>query len=71
MLLAGLLLVQPSRRRVPDAFWSLLGSASIGTLAVVLAVGGAVNDIYRFMYAFVMSTLLVGLIQTIAALRAL
>jgi hypothetical protein len=34
----------------------------------VVAVAGAVNDIYRFMYAFVMSAFLVALIQAIAAL---
>jgi hypothetical protein len=69
-LLAGLLLLVPSRRRVSEAFWGLLGGASIGTVALVLALGGAVNDIYRYMYAFVMSALLVGLTQTIAALAA-
>jgi hypothetical protein len=69
-LFASLLLLVPSRRRVSEAYWGLLGGASIGTVAIVLAVGGLANGIYRYMYAFVMSALLVGLIQAIAALAA-
>jgi hypothetical protein len=69
-ILAGLLLVQRSRARVPDALWSLLVAAAIGTIGVLVAVAGAVNDVYRFMYAFVMSALLIALIQAIVALAA-
>ncbi len=69
-ILAGLLLVQRSRARVPDALWSLLTAAAIGTTGVLVAIAGAVNDVYRYMYAFVMSALLVALIQAIAALAA-
>jgi hypothetical protein len=69
-MLMGLLLVQPRRSRVPDALWSLLAAAAIGTIAVLVAVAGAVNDLYRLMYAFFMSALLIALIQVIAALNA-
>jgi hypothetical protein len=68
-ILAGLLLAQRSRARA-DALWSLLAAAAIGTIGVLVAVAGTVNDVYRYMYAFVMSALLVGLIQAIAALAA-
>jgi hypothetical protein len=69
-ILAGLLLVQRSRARVPDALWSLLVGAAIGTTGVLVAVAGAVNDVYRFMYAFVMGALLITLIHAIVALAA-
>jgi hypothetical protein len=67
-ILVGVLLVQRSRARVPDALWSLLAAAAIGTTGVMVAV--AVNDMYRFMYAFVMSALLIALIHVIIALAA-
>jgi hypothetical protein len=68
-MLAGLLLVQRSMR-VPDALWGLLAAAAIGTSGILVALAGAVNQVYRYMYAFVMSALLVALIQAIAALVA-
>ena len=67
MLVVVLLVVRP-KPKVSEAFWSLLAGAAIGTAGVVVAVAGAVNDIDRFMYAFVMGALLVALIQAIAAL---
>jgi hypothetical protein len=67
MLVVVLLVVRP-KPKVSDAFWSLLAGAAIGTAGVVVAVAGAVNDTYRFMYAFAMGALLVALIQAIAAL---
>jgi hypothetical protein len=69
-ILAGLLLVRGSRARVPDALWSLLAAAAIGTIGVLVSIAGAVNDVYRYMYAFVMSALLVALIHAIAELGA-
>lgn len=69
-ILAGLLLQQSSRARVPDALWSLLAAAAIGTIGILVTIAGAVNDVYRYLYAFVMSALLVALVQTISTLTA-
>jgi hypothetical protein len=63
-ILMGLLF--PLRARVPEALWSLLAAAAIGTTGILVAIG----DVYRYMYPFVMSALLVALIQVIAALAA-
>ena len=59
-MLTGLLLT--SHARVSDAFWSLLAAVAVGSIAIMVAIG----DVYRYTYPFVMSALLLALIQVIA-----
>ena len=59
-MLTGLLLT--SHARVSDAFWSLLAAVAVGSIAIMVAIG----DVYRYTYPFVMSALLLALIQAIA-----
>ncbi|MDQ6770215.1 MAG: hypothetical protein M3Z54_09530 [Gemmatimonadota bacterium] len=65
-VLAAFVLASRSRARVPNAFWSLLAAAAIGTLAVTLAGGGAVNELHRYMYSFAISALMVSLVYAVA-----
>ena len=70
-VLSGILLFKPIRRATPDAFWSLMAGAALGTLGITLAVAGAVNDIQRFIYPFWIAALLVALALVGAAVSRL
>jgi hypothetical protein len=70
-VLSGILLFKPIRRATPDAFWSLMAAAALGTLGITLAVAGAVNDIQRFIYPFWIAALMVALALVGAAVDRL
>ena len=70
-LLAAFVLASRGRAKVPNALWSLLAAAAMGTLAVTLAGGGAANGLHRYMFSFVTSALLVSLVHAVAIAVAL
>lgn len=63
VVLAGILLVRQPTLPTRDIFWSLLTTAVLGSVGITLAVGGAVNDLDRFTYPFVIAAVLIGLAQ--------
>ena len=68
-VLSGLLLLKPANGKNRDAFWSLLATVALGTVGITLAVAGTVNDIDRFIYAFLIIGLLAALAQVTAAIE--
>jgi len=67
-VLSGLLLVKQAKGKNRDGFWSLLATVALGTVGITLAVAGTVNDIPRFIYAFLIIALLAALAQVSAAI---